>query len=104
MSTLTVVTQVTVISVKRRANPVLRLSPLLRHALATAQPRQDGQPNLLPNSIPSQCCHDLFRCHSVVRWRVGDGRNKVFFCDEHVEAWWQAGHDVMDFSVERWRS
>jgi hypothetical protein len=39
-----------------------------------------------------------------VRWRVGDGRNRVFFCEAHGEEFWLAGHDVMDFEIERWRS
>ena len=99
MSTLTVVTQIRA-TVRR---PVLRLSPLLRHALATALPRADGLPNLLPTSIPTRCCHDLFRCKEAVRWRIGDGRNRVFFCNNHIEGLWEAGHDVMDFVVERWR-
>ena len=102
-ASLTVVTQVTVIKVRRRAEP-LRLSPLLRHALATAAAREDGQPNLLPTFIPTRCCHDLFRCKAKVQWRVGDGRNRVFFCKDHMEPFWEAGHDVQEFEVERWRA
>lgn len=101
---LTVVTQISVIKVRRRAPEPLRLSPLLRHALATAQPRADGQPLLLPTSIPHKCCHDLFRCRAKVQWRVGDGRNKVFFCQDCFDRFWEAGYDVTEFSVERWKT
>lgn len=100
-TTLTVVTQVYVAT--RRREP-LRLSPLLRHALQTAraQPRADGRPLLLPTTIPARCAHDLFACRAAVRWRVGDGRNRVFFCQDHIEELWEAGHEVKDFEVERW--
>ena len=88
----------------RPAPSLLRLSALLRHALATAAtPRDPAHPNLLPLSIPSRCCHDLFRCQNIVRWRLGDDRNSVFFCQAHFERFWEAGHDVQDFVVERWR-
>ena len=103
MSSLTVVTRIhaelTVAPVRPPA-PVLRLSPLLRYALATARPRPDGRPLLLPLRIPRRCCHGLFSCRNKVRWIVGDGRNHVFFCDGHVERYWEAGHDVQEHSVE----
>ena len=98
-ASVTLVTQVR--AVVRRPLP-LRLSSLLRHALATATPRADGQPLLLPTSIPARCCHNLFSCRARIQWRVGDGRNRVFFCQDHFEALWAAGNDVQDFSVERW--
>lgn len=99
-ASLTVVTSVSVVKVRRQP---LRLSPLLRYALATASPRADGQPNLLPLMIPTRCCHGLWACRARVHWRVGDGRNYVFFCKDHFEGLWEAGNDVMDFSVERWQ-
>lgn len=101
-ASLTVVTQVTVIKVRRRTEP-LRLSPLLRHALATAEARHDGQPNLLPTSIPQRCAHGNFSCKARVQWRVGDGKNRVFFCQDHFEALVQA-FDAFAFETERWRA
>lgn len=103
MSTLTVVTSVSVVRVRRRAaaQVPLRLSPLLRHALATATAREDGKPNLLPTIIPARCAHDNFHCKIKVQWRVGDGRNRVFFCDEHYENLIQA-FDAFSFDSERW--
>jgi hypothetical protein len=100
---LTLVTRVHA-AIRRPQPPPLRLSPLLRHALATALPDPSGSPLLLPTRIPSYCCHDLFRCRHRVRWRLGDGRNFVFFCEPHVDLWWEAGNLVQDFSVERWRT
>lgn len=97
MSTVTVITAIRVAI--RRAP--LRLSPLLRWAISTAAPRPDCQPNLLPASIPRRCCHDMFRCRRRVLWRVGDGRNYVFFCESHCEEYWQGGHDVIEHEVER---
>jgi len=100
MSTLTVVTAIRA-TIQRAP---LRLSPLLRWAIATAAPRADGQPNLLPGTIPHCCAHDLFRCRRRVAWRVGDGRNRVYFCAECVERYWEAGHDVSEHEVTRWVS
>jgi hypothetical protein len=103
---MTVVTELTVMVPRRkeiRREP-LRLSSLLRYALATALPRDDGQPSLLPTSIPTKCCCNLFQCRSTVKWRVGDGRNRVFFCQEDFDRFWEAGHEVKDFEVERWVS
>jgi hypothetical protein len=88
-------------TIRRRVRVVLRLSPLLRHVLATAQPRPDGGPLLLPDSIPRRCAHNLFQCPAKIRWRVGDGRNRVFFCDQHYEQMIQA-HDAFEFDSERW--
>lgn len=102
-ATLTLVTHIHAV-VRRPVRPVLRLSPLLRYALATAVPRADGQPNLLPYSIPTACCHDLFRCRAKVLWRIGDGQNMVFFCEAHSEDWWQAGNDVLDCDITRWKA
>jgi len=104
-ASLTLVTSVHATVTRRRLaySLPLRLSPLLRHVLATASPRLDGQPNLLPDFIPERCCGNLFSCHSAVRWRVGDGRNKVFFCQDCFERLWEAGFDVQDFVVERYR-
>ena len=84
-----------------RRTPPLRLSALLRHALKTAHPRPDGQPNLLPNSIPQSCCHDLWRCKEEIHWRVGDERNRVFFCDAHFDVFTE-DHDIFDFTIDRW--
>lgn len=99
MSSLTVITH---IRTTLRRRPGLRLSPLLRFAIATATPSAD-QPALLPLRIPERCCHDLFRCRHAVKWRVGDGVNRVYFCDNHMEAWWDLGNDTKDFEVERWQ-
>jgi hypothetical protein len=103
-ATLTLVTQLHA-TVRQRSQPTpLRLSPLLRHVLRTATPRADGRPNLLPDRIPSSCCGDLWRCRAMVVWRIGDDKNSVFFCLDHGEALWEAGHDVIDYVVERWRA
>lgn len=99
MSTINLVTRLHV-TVRR---PVLRLSPLLRFALATAAPREDGKPNLLPTKIPPRCCYNLFQCRNIVAWRIGDGRNTSFFCHRHLEKYWRAGHDVTEHTVERWK-
>lgn len=99
MSTMNLITRIHV-TVRQ---PVLKLSPLLRFSLATASKRDDGKPNLLPTRIPPRCCHDLFRCRNIVAWRIGDGRNQVFFCGSHLERYWRAGHDVTDHTVERWK-
>ena len=109
MSTIAQVTcaphsQIRLVTRRNPSPPPLRLSALLRHALATAAPSSDSaRPNLLPLSIPRRCCHDLFRCQNTVRWRLGDDRNSVFFCQTHFERFWEAGNDVQDFVVERWR-
>lgn len=88
---------------RRRLQKSLVMSPLLRYALAIAPPRGDGRPNLLPLRIPERCCHKLFSCGEPVRWRVGDGRNYVWFCQRGFEELWEAGYCVQDFTVERWQ-
>ena len=80
----------------------LRMSPLLRYALSTAQRRPSGKPNLLPTSIPTRCCHGLWKCRRQPKWALGDGRNWVLFCPVHVEIFWEAGNYVTDFLVECW--
>jgi hypothetical protein len=113
-TTLTLVTQVRAViqrpllppppSTLPPAPTVLRLSPLLRYALATAQPRADGRPLLLPETLPPRCCHGLWTCRARVKWRIGDGRNRVLFCETHGEEFWLAGNDVLDYTIERWVS
>lgn len=82
--------------------PTLRLSPLLRYALASARPRHDRRPNLLPSFIPERCCHNLFGCGLKVEWRVGDGRNQAYFCQIHYDQFMEA-RDVFDYVSERFR-
>lgn len=89
----------TYIHVKSTAAPLLRLSPLLRYALATARPRGDGRPLLLPLRIPRRCCYGLFSCRNKVRWIVGDGRNHALFCESHYDRFMET-HDVFDFTSE----
>lgn len=88
----------------RPAPVVLRLSPLLRYALATATPRADGRPLLLPEVLPERCCAGLWTCRARVQWRIGDGRNRVLFCHGHLEKFWESGHDVLDYLIERWKA
>lgn len=100
---MSAITLITTVHVRPPTRPQgLRLSPLLRYALASASTRRDGKPLLLPTSIPQKCCHGLWRCRDVVHWRVGDGQNWVFFCLTHFEDFWDAGHDVQDFDICRW--
>lgn len=101
MSSLTVVTRIRaeLTVAKAPALPALRLSPLLRYALATGRPRPDGRPLLLPLRIPRRCCHALFSCRNKVRWIVGDGRNYVRFCESHYDGFMES-HDVFDFTSE----
>lgn len=80
----------------------LHMSTLLRYVLTTAQPRPSGRPNLLPTAIPPRCCHGLWKCRRQPKWVLGDGRNFVLFCPEHVEEFWGAGNDVTEFWVECW--
>ena len=105
-ASFTLVTHVHAV-VRRPARPaptVLRLSPLLRYALATATPRADGGPLLLPETLPERCCYNLWNCRARIKWRIGDERNRVFFCEAHAEALWEAGNNVLDYSIERWVS
>lgn len=97
---MTATAVVTVVRVTvRRTRRILRLSSLLRYALSTAKPSDNGKPNLLPTKIPNHCANDLFRCRKLVRWIVGDGRNHVFFCASHIEDYW-SGHDTLKHTVE----
>lgn len=99
MSTSAVVTRIHI--TVRRSRRILKLSSLLRFALATAKLDPDGKPNLLPTKIPNHCAHNLFRCQKQIRWIVGDGRNHVFMCTAHMDGFWESGHDTKDFAVER---
>ena len=84
----------------RFRRPPLRLSPLLRFALATAKPGPDGKPNLLPMKIPHKCCGKGFHCTNIVRWQIKDGVNSCFICGPCCEQLWES-HNALDFSMER---
>lgn len=76
----------------------LRLSVLLRYSLTTARKGRNG---LLPERIPFRCCTDLFHCHRVVKFRVSDGVNAVFFCQQDFEEFVKT-HDIFGFHVMQW--
>lgn len=86
------------ISVNRPRREPLRLSPLLRFSLATADPT--GKPVLLPLSIPKTCAGRGFRCHNIVCWRANDGRNAVNLCKICGEKFLKE-HNGIDYELER---
>jgi len=76
----------------------LRLSPVLRFAIATAE---SGKPALLPLRIPKACCGKLFSCKNQLAWKVSDGRNEVWMCRIDFELFWESGQNVLDYQIER---
>lgn len=85
------------VAVRKMRKPPLRLSPLLRFAIATARP---DVPALLPTKIPRKCVGKLFHCTNVLRWEISDGVNTVYICSSCAEIYWE-NHDVMDHHIER---
>jgi hypothetical protein len=86
---------------RRRRREPLRLSPLLRFALSTAQPDPDGKPILLPEQIPTSCCGKGFKCKRVVGWVMFDGVNGAYLCREHLDRYLESPMYTVSQRVEQ---
>lgn len=93
-------TQAMKLGITKRPIPDLKLSPLLRFALATARPDPEGKPALLPMKIPKRCCGKNFRCTNFVRWQIRDRSNVAYICAPCAEDLWEM-YDALDFTIHR---
>lgn len=77
----------------------MKLTDVHRFAIKTAGAVSPGDPPaLLPEgALPRHCCHNMFRCNSAIRWRIGGG----YFCQNHADLWWEQGRYIGDYKVYR---